>query len=412
MMKEKVIFLVDMQSFYASVEKAENPYLKNKPVIVSGDPEKRGGVVLAACPLAKQKGVVNASRLWEAQEKCPEAVVLRPRMQRYIDVSLQITAILEEYTDLVEPYSIDEQFMDITGSQKLFGTPMEIAKSIQGRIMREIGVYARVGIGPNKALAKIACDNFAKKNTNGIFTLTKENMKTEMWPLPVGSMFGVGSRMKHHLNRMGISTIGGLAAFPLDLLKKKWGINGHVLWMTANGIDYSPVSTSSLDGQKAIGHGMTLPRDYEHFDKEIKVVLLELSEEVCRRSRNAGVMGQTVSVSCRGADFDWPTGFNRQVKLAEPTNSTQDVYEAVRRLFLTFWDGKPVRRLGVNLSQLSSDDIWQLNLFQDYAKKMSLGYVMDGIKNRFGDTALIRAASLTAAGQAFERAAKIGGHYK
>ncbi len=130
-MKEKVIFLVDMQSFYASVEKAENPHLKNKPVIVSGDPEKRGGVVLAACPLAKQKGVVNASRLWEAQEKCPEAVVLRPRMQRYIDVSLQITAILEEYTDLVEPYSIDEQFMDITGSQKLFGTPMEIAKSIQ-----------------------------------------------------------------------------------------------------------------------------------------------------------------------------------------------------------------------------------------------------------------------------------------
>lgn len=162
-MKEKVIFLVDMQSFYASVEKAENPHLKNRPVIVSGDPEKRGGVVLAACPLAKQKGVVNASRLWEAQEKCPEAVVLRPRMQRYIDVSLQITAILEEYTDLVEPYSIDEQFMDITGSQKLFGTPMEIAKSIQGRIMREIGVYARVGIGPNKALAKIACDNFAKR---------------------------------------------------------------------------------------------------------------------------------------------------------------------------------------------------------------------------------------------------------
>lgn len=168
-MKEKVIFLVDMQSFYASVEKAENPHLKNRPVIVSGDPEKRGGVVLAACPLAKQKGVVNASRLWEAQEKCPEAVVLRPRMQRYIDVSLQITAILEEYTDLVEPYSIDEQFMDITGSQKLFGTPMEIAKSIQGRIMREIGVYARVGLNEQGKL-----DVRRAVGTNGTLSVVKD----------------------------------------------------------------------------------------------------------------------------------------------------------------------------------------------------------------------------------------------
>ncbi|ARW07385.1 MULTISPECIES: DNA polymerase IV [Bacillus] len=412
MMKEKVIFLVDMQSFYASVEKAENPHLKNRPVIVSGDPKRRSGVVLAACPLAKKKGVANASRLWEAQEKCPEAVVLRPRMQRYIDVSLQITAILEEYTDMVEPYSIDEQFMDVTGSQKLFGRPEDIARSIQDRVMREMGVYARVGIGPNKALAKIACDNFAKKNASGIFYLTENNMKTHMWPLPVGCLFGVGSRMKHHLRRMGISTIGGLAAFPVELLKKKWGINGHVLWMTANGIDYSPVTTASLDGQKAIGHGMTLPKDYEHFDREIKVVLLELCEEVCRRSRRSGAMGQTVSVSCRGADFDIPTGFHRQVKLSEPTNRTQDVYRAVCRLFLAFWDGKPVRRLGVSLSQLSSDDVWQLNLFHDYAKNMSLGYVMDGIKSRFGDTAIVRASSLTAAGQAFERAAKIGGHYK
>lgn len=157
------ILLVDMQSFYASVEKAEAPHLKNRPVIVSGDPERRSGVVLAACPLAKRYGVKNAERLWEAQAKCPDAVIVRPRMQRYIDVSVMITELFERYTDLVEPYSIDEQFLDVTGSRRLFGDPFTIAKSIQQAIMREFGIYARVGIGPNKALAKMACDHFAKK---------------------------------------------------------------------------------------------------------------------------------------------------------------------------------------------------------------------------------------------------------
>lgn len=411
-MKENVIFLVDMQSFYASVEKAEQPHLKKHPVIVSGDPERRSGVVLAACPIAKKKGVENASRLWEAKQKCPEAIVLRPRMQRYIDVSLQITEILEQYTDLVEPYSIDEQFMDVTGSLKLFGTPEEIARNVQDRIMREVGVYARVGIGKNKVLAKIACDNFAKKNKNGIFQLHDENLQTRMWPLPVGNMFGVGGRMRNHLNRMGISTIGNLAHFPLELLKKRWGIVGHVLWMTANGIDYSPVTKTSLDGQKAIGHGMTLPKDYGDFEKEIKVILLELSEEVCKRSRHAGVVGQTVTVSCRGADFDVPTGFHRQMKLPEPTNHTADMFQAVCKLFLKFWDRQPVRRLGVSLTQLSTDSVLQLHLFDDLLKKRSLGYVMDEVKARFGETAIIRAVSKTDAGQAHERAAKIGGHYK
>ena len=168
-MAEKVVFLVDMQSFYASVEKSDHPELNGKPVVVAGDPERRSGVVLAACPIAKRQGVKNAERLWEAQQKCPEAIVIRPRMQRYLDVSLRITKILECFTDQVEPYSIDEQFMDVTGSQTLFGAPHEIAKKVQAAILKMTGVRARVGIGPNKVLAKIACDNFAKKSKTGIF---------------------------------------------------------------------------------------------------------------------------------------------------------------------------------------------------------------------------------------------------
>ncbi|GAB7388200.1 DNA polymerase IV [Bacillaceae bacterium] len=411
MRKEKAIFLVDMQSFYASIEKADHPELKDKPVVVSGDPERRSGIILAACPLAKAYGVETAETLWQAQQKCPHAVVVRPRMQRYIDVSVRITQILETFTDLVEPYSIDEQFLDVTGSQKLFGDPLTIAQKVQRAIMAETGVYARIGIGPNKVLAKIACDNFAKKNETGIFRLTRENMGKYMWPLPVEKMFGVGSRMKRHLNNMGIRTIGHLANFPLERLKKRWGINGIVLHMTANGIDYSPVSPQTHERQKAIGHHMTLPRDYRRAD-EIKVVLLELSEEVCRRARRKGVMGRTVSVGCRGADFAFPTGFHRQRTLPEPTNDGMDVFRAVWELFLRHWDEEPVRSVGVALSNLCSDKEFQLSLFEDKEKKRRLGYAMDAIKDRFGAAAIVRAVSLTEAGQAFERAKKIGGHYK
>ncbi|MGY0691848.1 DNA polymerase IV [Virgibacillus sp. FSP13] len=408
---KRVIFLVDMQTFYASVEKAENPKLKDKPVIVSGDPERRSGIILAACPIAKKYGVKTAEALWEAKNKCPEAVVIRPRMQRYIDVSCQITEILEHYTDLVEVFSIDEQFLDITGSQKLFGDPFTIAKKIQREIMEETGIYARVGMGPNKVLAKIACDAFAKKNRTGIFQLDKSNMKETMWELPIGKMFGVGSRMRHHLQRMGIQKIGQLANFSVDALTKRWGINGQVLWQTANGIDYAPVTTKTHDGQKAVGHRMTLPRDYETFD-EIKVILLELSEEVARRARADGYRGNTVSVSVGGADFSFKTGFHRQIKLASPTNFGMDIFRSALHLFRIHWDRQPIRSAGITLSQLQPADPYQLSFFDLSLKKEHLSQAMDDIYTKYGPTAIVRASSLTNAGQAFSRAEKIGGHYK
>ncbi|MFE8695559.1 DNA polymerase IV [Cytobacillus sp. FJAT-53684] len=410
-MRDNVIFLVDMQSFYASVEKVDHPELADKPLIVSGDPERRSGVVLAACPLAKKFGVQNASRLWEAVQKCPNAVIVRPRMQRYLDVSIQITNTLNQFTNLVEPYSIDEQFLDVTGSTRLLGEPLVIAENIRSTIMNEFGINARVGIGPNKVLAKMACDHFSKKNKNGIFQLDPSNMQQEMWPLPVGKMFGVGSRMNRHLQGMGIFTIGQLANFPLELLKKRWGINGQVLWQIANGIDYSPVTVNTHDRQKAIGHHMTLPRDYED-PQEIKVVLLELSEEVARRSRMKQYMGSTVSVSIRGANFDFPTGFHRQVKLFSPTNFGMDIFHAAFQLFEKHWDGSPIRSVGVNLSQLQPAHDYQLNLFDVQIKKERISKALDSIYSKYGPKAIVRASSLTKAGQAYHRAEKVGGHYK
>ncbi len=410
-MRDRVIFLVDMQSFYASVEKAEHPEYQDQPVIVSGDPERRSGIILAACPLAKKYGVKTAEALWQAQAKCPQAVVIRPHMQRYIDISLKITELLEQFTDLVEPYSIDEQFLDVTGSQKLFGTPIEIAQKIQRLIWEHTHIYSRVGIGPNKILAKMACDNFAKKNSDGIFHLKREHLQDTLWLLPIHKMFGVGSRMTEHLRRMGIRTIGHLAQFPLSTLQKRWGINGEVLWMSANGLDASPVRVETHNVQKAVGHHMTLPRDYGTED-EIRIVLLELCEEVARRARIKNYQGITLSVGVRGADFDLPTGFYRQMKLPFPTNFGTDLFKHALGLFQKHWDGLPIRSLGVNLSDLRPADQYQLRLFDSPIKKEQLGRAMDWVNAKYGSATLVRAASLLAAGQAYERAKKIGGHYK
>lgn len=409
--KKRTVMLADCQSFYASVEKAAHPEYKNKPLVVAGDPQRRSGIILAACPLAKAYGITTAERLGEALLKCPDVTIIRPRMQEYIKVSMRITEIFRSYTDLVEPYSIDEQHLDVTGSLALFGEPLEIAQSIQHKVLGETGVFIRIGISENKVLAKMACDHFAKKNQSGIFFLPKEELAKVLWPLPIRKMFMVGSRMSKHLERMGIRTIGHLAQFPVSRLKARWGVNGELLWQIANGQDSSPVTPVTREEQKAIGHQITLPFDYDTLD-QILVPLLELSELVCQRARAKGYMGWVVSVDSRGADFDQPTGFHRQMKLPDPTNLTKEVYQTATLLFKRHWDGLPIRRIGVTLSQLESDQVYQLSLFNYKEEDLALERAIDKIKEKYGNGMIMRACSLTAAGQAKDRAQKIGGHYK
>ncbi|GAF07208.1 DNA polymerase IV [Paenibacillus pini JCM 16418] len=287
----RVIMLADCQSFYASVEKSTHPEYIGKPLVVSGDPARRSGIILAACPLAKQYGIKTAERLGEALNKCPDLIVVRPHMEEYIRVSLHITEILQSFTDLVEPYSIDEQHLDVTGSLALFGSPEEIARQIQHQVRSETGIYVRVGISYCKIVSKMACDIFAKKNKEGIYVLPAENIARDLWPTPIREMFMVGSRMSRHLYNMGIHTIGDLAQTPLHKLKSRWGVNGEVLWRIARGMDTSPVTPGSFhQQQKGVGHQMTLPRDYASWD-EIKVVMLELCEQV---GSAAGIRGSWV----------------------------------------------------------------------------------------------------------------------
>ncbi|WP_228468953.1 DNA polymerase IV [Paenibacillus sp. JNUCC32] len=419
---KRVIMLGDCQSFYASVEKAEHPEYKDRPLVVAGDPERRSGIVLAACPLAKAKGITTAERLGEAVAKCPDLVVIKPRMQRYIDVSMLITDIYKQYTDLVEPYSIDEQFLDVTGSMHLFAdTPEEMARIIQTHVQATTGVYTRFGIAETKILAKTACDNYAKKNPSGIYILTKDMLPDTLWKRPVSDMFMAGSRMTRHFTTMGLPTIGHVAQTPLGKLKqmmrRKFGknsdINAEMYWRIANGIDYSPVRPGTHQvAPKSVGHMMTLPRDYGTIE-EIKVVLLELTELVCQRCRALGFMGHVVSVGCMGADFDRPTGFSRQMKMEDPSNITMQVYRWACKLLAEHWDGMPIRRVGISVTQLTPDNEYQMSLFDTgRERQMALERTTDALKQKYGNSIVIRAVSMTAAGQALDRSAKIGGHYK
>ncbi|KRE48412.1 DNA polymerase IV [Paenibacillus sp. Soil724D2] len=418
---ERTIFLSDCQSFYASVEKATHPGLDNLPVVVAGDPARRSGIILAACPIAKSFGITTAQRLGEALQLCPNAIVMRPHMQRYIDVSLAITGIYEKYTDLVEVFSIDEQFLDVTGSLNHFGcTPDELAVMIQQKVAASMNVRIRVGIGPTKILAKQATDNFAKKNASGIFTLGKDDVERFLWPLSIDKMYGVGSRMTRHFVALGMTTIGHVARTPLATLKQKFrarfgkqsDIQAEVMWRTANGLDDSPVTPGTFDiAPKSIGHAMTLPRDYLTVE-EVDIVLLELTEEVCRDARSKGFTSGTVHVFCMCSPYDSPTGFSQQRKMPMNTNHTLKVYNSVREIFRRNWNGLPVRKVGVTLGTLAEEDVTQLDLFEDVTKLRELDRVVDGIKDRFGNTAIIRASSLMKAGLATDRAGKIGGHYR
>ncbi|NGZ74422.1 DNA polymerase IV [Saccharibacillus alkalitolerans] len=410
----RIIMLVDMESFYAGVEKAGRPELRGLPLAVVGDPSVPSSAVLAACPVAKRFGIRTGERLSSALAKCPALVPVRPRMGDYIEISAQIASILEAYTDLVEPYSIDEMFADFTGSMHLYGgVPEELARLIQSRITVETGVRSRFGIGANKVRAKLACDLVAKRTETGIFHLhNEEDWTNRIWPEPVRRMWGVGGRMERHLHALRILTIGELARTPLSKLRARWGVNGEVLWRIANGIDDSPVSPWTRTEHKEIGTTITLPRSYRSA-AEIETVLLDLCTEIGRRARRMKCMGDTLSFGAGGeGGYRRSEGVRRRIKLADPTDITAELYEAALNLFRGSWDGMPIKRLSVSLSGLGRAEVYQPSLFGNREQQRAIDRAMDEIKDRFGETAIVRGRSFTEAGRAKDRAEKIGGHYK
>lgn len=407
------VLCIDMRSFYASVEAVKLGYDPMKVMLaVVGDVSRPGSIVLAASPALKKKhGISNVSRFFELPNDA-DIHIVQANMADYVDVSLQITKLLNQFApkEAIHPYSIDEVWVTVNGLEKLFGNRWEIAHKIQKAILETFGITSAIGIGDNKFLAKVVLDLHAKKLPDGIAECRYEDVAKKLWPSPVEKVWGIGSRMKQNLYRLGIKTLGEVAQFPLSAFKKHFGIMGEQLYWHAWGIDLSPVfGDFTTPVQKSFGHGISLLRDYT--EEETLVCILDLCEEVCKRARMAKMVGKTIHLGI-GYSKETGGGFSRSLSVYVPTNITMEVYEVCVQLFRKHYDGKSfVRRVFVTLSNLESDDATQLDLFQQRAKQKDLGYVMDEIRERFGATAILRASSYTEAGITLERSKKIGGHW-
>lgn len=380
------IIHVDMNAFYASCHQAKDPSLKGKPLLVAGDPKKRNGIVLTASYEAREYGVKTAMPNWQAKKLCPQAIFIKPDHDLYARISREVMDILRRFTPMVEIFSIDEAWLDVAGCESLFGDSISIARQIQTTIADELDISCSIGVSCNKLLAKMASD---MKKPRGITVISSDDVPKKLWPLPVKNLFGVGRRMASRLYKLNVKTIGDLARVPVTLLEQNFGINGRHLHLWANGIDDSPVDPHSTDDAKSMGHSTTLAQNVTSFE-EAEKVLLSLSEKVGRRVRRENYVGRTVTITLRDVSFNTIT---RSVTIPH-TNSTEDIYFFAKKLLYAHWDGqKPLRLLGVSLSQLA-DEFNQISVFGDIEKKKKLDKVMDDIKDRFGDESIFRARLL------------------
>ncbi|MCG0274881.1 MAG: DNA polymerase IV [Thermosediminibacteraceae bacterium] len=377
------ILHVDMNAFYASCHQAQDPSLRGRPVIVAGDPKKRNGIVLTASYEARKFGVKTAMPLWQARKLCPHAIFLKPDYRLYVTFSHKVIEILNRFSPLVEVFSIDEAWLDVTGCEGLFGDAVTIAEKIQKAVMDELSLPCSVGVSCNKLLAKMASD---MKKPMGITVITPDDVPEMLWPLPIEELYGVGPRLAEHLKKMNITTIGDLARVPAEMLEAAFGVVGLRLHRWANGIDDSPVDPHSMDNAKSMGHSVTLPQDVKTWE-EAEAVLLSLAEQVGRRARRGGYVGRVVTVTLRDSSFVTIT----RSATVPYTSSTEDIYGTAKRLLHSNWDGRtPLRLLGVSLSGLIKE-FDQISIFEADEKKKRLDRVIDEIREKFGDGAIFRA---------------------
>ncbi len=396
-MSDRVIFHIDVNSAYLSWEAAErlkaDPQaldIRTIPCAVGGDIEQRRGVILAKSLSAKKYGVRTGESIMEARRKCPNLQLVGANHRLYAAYSRNFMNILREYTPDVEKFSIDEMFMDMTGTRKLWGEPLTIAWAIKDRIRDELGFTVNVGISSNKLLAKMASD-FEKPDK--VHTLFPCEIQRKMWPLPVGQLFLVGKATTDKLNKMGIFTIGELAQTRPEALERHLKKHGRIIWEYANGIDDSPVANLPPEN-KGYGNSTTLPHDVTD-SQEAKRVLLSLAESVAKRLRNDNMRAEVVSVGIK--DFRLHYASHQRV-LENPTNVTAKIHHVACQLFDELWDGTPIRLLGIQTTRLTKGEaVRQLNLFEDeeeYEKNEKLDAVMDAIRSKFGDGAVTRASFL------------------
>ena len=390
-----MIFHVDANSAFLSWSAAykklvlhEETDLREIPSVVAGDKESRHSIILAKSTPAKKYGIQTGEPLFQALEKCPDLVVIQPDYSLYVQASRSFVRMRRQFSPIVEQYSIDEAWVDMTGTERLWGSPRLAAEQMRRRIHEELGFTVNIGISSNKLLAKMAGD-FEKPNK--VPTLFPEEMERKFWPLPVRDLFLVGAATERKLKFMGIYPIGDLAKADVKILKKRLGKHGETIWHFANGRNADAVTPEPAEN-KGYGNSTTTARDVTGRE-EAAQVFLSLCETVAMRLRRDGKCGSCVSIHLRTNGFQHTS---HQTILSGATNITTEIFEAACRLFEEAWDGvTPWRQLGVQVTRLSREPYQQYDLFsgmspQQFEKKMKLDETVDALRDKFGEDILRR----------------------
>lgn len=393
-MADRTILHSDLNSFYASVEIRNDPALAGQPVAVGGDEQARHGIVLAANQLAKRHGIRTAEALWSARRKCPELVIVRPHFDEYARFSQAVRQIYLDYTSQIEPMSLDEAFLDVTGSRSLFGDGETIAHTIRRRVKRELGLTVSVGVSFNKIFAKLGSDY---KKPDAVTVFSRENYRALVWPQPAANLLYVGRATAKKLAGIGVHTIGDLAAADPAALHMLLGKMGPMLHAYANGWDRSPVAEyAAREEAKSIGNMVTAPRDI-CTPRDADLVLWPLCESVAHRLRRHGLCAGSLSLYVRDVQLEVHT---RQCQLAPPTWLARELMEHARALLARHYKWKlPIRTLGVSAGELIPADAVSLQLDLEGAaekrdKLERIERAMDGPKDRYGAAAVRRGTEL------------------
>lgn len=384
---DRVILHIDMNNFYASVETLYDPSLRDIPMAVGGDKEKRHGIVLAKNMLAKAMGVKTAEALWEAERKCPGIKFVPPHFERYSKYSRLAKEIYMQYTDQVESFGMDECWLDVTGSTRLFGSGREIAEEIRTRIKDELGLTVSIGVSFNKIFAKLGSDY---KKPDAVTEFTRENFRELVWPLDASEMLFVGKSTQAALKKYGLYTIGDVARTDVKLLKRLFGKNGVQMHMYANGEDMSPVhSVREQDEVKSVGNSTTAVHDLRD-DGEIRAELYVLSENVARRMREKGVSGCNVQLYVRKYDLET---YQRQKMLDVAVADSESIFQAAYSLYRENHTGESIRSIGVRVSSLVPLGTEQCSLFEDVSvgrRRQNLDSAVELLRGRYGDDIIFR----------------------
>ena len=379
---DRVILHCDCNGFFASVECALNPQLKNVPMAVGGSVEARHGIILAKNELAKKYNIQTAETIFSAKKKCPDLIIVPPRHDLYEQYSQKVNAIYAEYTDMVEKFGIDESWLDVTGSQQLFGSGEEIASILRQRIREEVGITISVGVSFNKVFAKLGSDY---KKPDATTVISRENYKDIVYPLPVGDLLFVGKRTRETLSKLGIKTIGDLAASNEETVKKLLGKAGETIHRYARGDDNSPVDPRANDEVKSVGNGMTFRRDLCG-EKDIMCGISRLSESIAARMRRKKVKCTVVQVTIKDPDL---SSIQRQEKLDRPTNLSRDITDKAMEIMRHSWNMKnPIRMLTVTGGGIVSENSSEQISFFDEEKnpnRENLEKTLDLIRDKYGN---------------------------